>query len=66
MLQPKRGEIVRVKLDPVVGSEQAGDRPALGISPDLINQHSPVVLLAALTGQKTERIYLANHPEEKS
>ena len=57
MTHPKRGEIVRVKLDPVVGSEQAGDRPALIISPDLINEHSPVVLLAALTSQKTDRVY---------
>lgn len=55
--QPKRGEVVRVRLDPAVGSEQAGERPALVISPDLINQHSPVVLLAALTSQKTERVY---------
>lgn len=54
---PKRGDIVRVKLDPVVGSEQAGERPALVISPDFINQHSPVVLVAALTTQKTERVY---------
>jgi mRNA interferase MazF len=46
-----------VRLDPVVGSEQAGDRPALIISPDLINQHSPVVLLAALTSQKTDRVF---------
>jgi mRNA interferase MazF len=46
-----------VRLDPVVGSEQAGDRPALIISPDLINHHSPVVLLAALTSQKTDRVF---------
>jgi mRNA interferase MazF len=54
---PKRGDIVRVRLDPVEGSEQAGERPALVISPDVINAHSPVILIAALTGQKTERVY---------
>jgi len=54
---PKRGELVRVRLDPVEGSEQAGERPVLVISPDLINRHSPVVLVAALTSRKTERIY---------
>jgi len=48
---------VRVKLDPVVGSEQAGERPALVISPDLINDKSPIVLVAAITSQKTDRIY---------
>lgn len=54
---PKRGDIVRVRLDPVVGSEQAGERPALVISPDFINDRSPIILIAAITSQKTERIY---------
>lgn len=53
----RRGEIVRVRLDPVVGPEQAGDRPALVISPDIMNEHSPVVTVAAITGRKTERVY---------
>jgi mRNA interferase MazF len=48
---------VRVRLDPVEGSEQGGTRPALVISPDLINEHSPVILVAAITSRKTERIY---------
>ncbi len=54
---PSRGEIVRVRLDPVVGSEQGGERPVLVISPDLINERSPVILIAALTSQKTDRVY---------
>lgn len=53
----RRGEVVRVRLDPEEGSERAGERPALVISPDLINEHSPVLLVAALTSQKTERVY---------
>lgn len=53
----RRGEIVRVQLSPVVGSEQAGERPALVISPDVINEHSPVILIAPLTSRKTERVY---------
>lgn len=57
MPSPGRGEIVRVRLDPAVGSEQAGERPALVISPDLINERSPVVLIAAITSQKTERVF---------
>lgn len=48
---------MRVRLDPVEGSEQAGVRPALVLSPDVINEHSPVVLIASLTSQKTDRIY---------
>ena len=52
-----RGDVVRVRFDPVEGSEQAGERPALILSPDVINEHSPVILIAAITSQKTERIY---------
>jgi len=54
---PKRGDVVRVRLDPVEGSEQAGERPALVLSPNVINEHSPVVLIASITSRKTERIY---------
>jgi mRNA interferase MazF len=48
---------VRVRLNPVEGSEQAGVRPALVLSPDVINAHSPVILIAAITSQKTDRVY---------
>ena len=54
---PRRGEVVWVRLDPVEGSEQGGRRPALVLSPDLINEHSPVVLVAAVTSRKTEKVY---------
>lgn len=57
LISPSRGEVVRVRLDPVLGSEQAGERPALVISPDLINERSPVILIASMTSQKTERLY---------
>ncbi len=48
---------MRVQLNPVVGSEQAGERPALVISPDVINEHSPIILIAPITSRKTERLY---------
>jgi mRNA interferase MazF len=48
---------VRVPLSPVVGSEQAGERSALVLSPDVINEHSPIILVAPLTTKKTERVY---------
>lgn len=54
---PRRGEIVRVRLDPVEGSEQGGERPGLVVSPDFINRYSPVVLVAAITSRRTEKIY---------
>jgi mRNA interferase MazF len=56
-LDLKRGDVVRVRLDPIVGSEQADERPALVISPDVINDHSPVVLIASITSHKTERVH---------
>jgi mRNA interferase MazF len=46
-----------VRLDPVEGAEQAGERPALVISPEIINQHSPVLLVAAISSRKTDRVY---------
>ena len=54
---PSRGDVVRVRLDPTEGSEQSGERPALVLSPDIINEHCPVVLLAAITTKKVNKIY---------
>ena len=48
----KRGEIYRADLDPVVGSEQGGVRPVLIIQNDTGTQHSPTVIVAAITGRK--------------
>lgn len=55
--EPQRGDILRVRLNPVEGSEQGGERPVLVLSPDIINQHSTVILVAALTTRKTDRVY---------
>lgn len=67
MPKVSRGDVIRVRLDPVEGSEQAGERPAVVISPDIINQYSPVVIVAAITSKKTDKIYpfevLINPPE---
>ena len=53
----RRGDIVRVRLDPTEGSEQGGVRPAVVLSPDLINASSPVILVAPLTTKKTDRLF---------
>ncbi len=53
----RRGDVVRVRLDPNEGSEQAGERPALVISPDIINQVGRMIIVAAITSRKTERVY---------
>ncbi len=56
------GDVVRVRLESTEGSEQAGERPAgerpaLVLSPDMINRHSPIILIAPITSKKTERVY---------
>ncbi len=53
----KRGDVVRARLDPVEGSEQAGERPVLILSPDFLNARSPTVIVASITSKHTERIF---------
>ena len=55
--EPRRGDILRARLNPIEGSEQGGERPVLVLSPDIINQHSTIILVAALTSRKIERLY---------
>lgn len=52
MSQPLRGEIWLVTLDPTVGREQAGRRPALIVSDDLFNQsHAALVVVLPITSK---------------
>ena len=52
MNRPVRGEIWLVTLDPTVGREQAGRRPALVISDDLFNQsHAELVVVLPVTSK---------------
>ena len=45
----RRGDVYWVRLDPTEGSEQAGLRPAVIVSRDAVNRHSPVVVICPLT-----------------
>ena len=45
----KQGEIWQLYLDPVAGKEQAGRRPALILSGNLMNQYLDVVIVCPLT-----------------
>lgn len=47
----QRGDIYYAELNPVVGSEQGGNRPVLIIQNDVGNRHSPTVIIAAITSQ---------------
>jgi len=46
-----RGEIRWADLNPVVGREQAGQRPVLILSQDVFNERSGTVIAVALTSQ---------------
>lgn len=50
-----RGELYYANLGCGVGSEQEGYRPVIILQNDLQNQHSPTVIVAAITSRKKER-----------
>jgi mRNA interferase MazF len=45
----RRGDIFEARLDPTEGSEQAGHRPVVIVSRDVINLASPVVVVIPCT-----------------
>ncbi|HLC77360.1 MAG TPA: type II toxin-antitoxin system PemK/MazF family toxin [archaeon] len=47
----KRGDIILVNLDPVVGSEQGKTRPALIVQNDIGNEYSPTTIIAPITSK---------------
>ncbi|SDG63357.1 type II toxin-antitoxin system PemK/MazF family toxin [Psychroflexus sediminis] len=47
----KKGEIWEVFLDPALGSEQSGRRPAVVISGNLANKHLNTVIVCPLTSK---------------
>ena len=49
---PKRGDIIRLELNPRIGSEQAGYRPALIISPLVYNRISKLILICPITSRQ--------------
>ena len=57
----KRGQIYRVNLDPVVGSEQGGIRPMLIVQTDGFNKSSTTVIAMAITSKCNKRRDLATH-----
>ena len=48
---PDRGDIVWVNFNPQQGSEQAGRRPALVLSPHIYNQRAGLALMCPITSQ---------------
>ena len=56
-----RGEIYIADIDPVVGSEQGGERPVLVIQNNLGNKHSPTVIVLAITSRFHKKRHLPTH-----
>lgn len=48
----KRGDVVWVNLNPVIGSETGKARPCVIIQNDVGNKYSPVTIVAVITSQK--------------
>lgn len=55
----RQGEIWNVYFDPVRGSEQAGNRPAIIISGDTMNKNSNLLIVCPLT---TSLHFFKGHP----
>ena len=52
----KRGEVFLVNFDPTVGAEVKKSRPAVVVSNDINNAHSPIISIAPITSNVT-RVY---------
>ena len=57
VIQPRRGEVFLVSLDPTVGAEIRKTRPAVVVQNDPANRRSPVTIVAAVTSQFEEPLY---------
>ena len=57
-----RGDIYYANLNPVLGSEQGGQRPVLIIQNDIGNMYSPTTIVAAITS-RIKRAKLPTHIE---
>ncbi len=53
----KRGDILLIKLDPVLGSEQGKTRPCLVVQDDISNQYSPNTIIAPITSAIPDKYY---------
>jgi mRNA interferase MazF len=59
----KRGDVYQTDLNPTVGSEQAGVRPAIIVSRDAINASSPVVVIVPLTSRSNKKVIYPSQVE---
>ena len=62
----KRGDVVLVNLNPVIGSEQGKTRPALVIQNDIGNEYSPTTIVAPITSKIFSRQFPTNVEVDKT
>jgi mRNA interferase MazF len=60
MVSVKRGDVVLCDLNPIIGTEQAGIRPALVLQVDQANEVSPRTIIAPFTSKIRERLLPAH------
>ncbi len=56
----KRGDLVLVDLEPIVGSEQGKVRPAVVIQNDVGNEYSPTTIIAPITSKVFSKEFSTN------
>jgi len=56
MASIRRGKVFLVNFDPTVGAEAKKTRPALVVSNDINNKHSPIVSISPITSN-VKRVY---------
>jgi mRNA interferase MazF len=54
MASVRRGEVFLVNFDPTVGAEAKKTRPAVVVSNDVNNAHSPIVSISPITSNVTK------------
>ncbi|NOZ80596.1 MAG: type II toxin-antitoxin system PemK/MazF family toxin [DPANN group archaeon] len=59
-MRVRRGQIILVGLDPVIGAEQGKTRPALVIQNDTGNRFSPITIIAPITSKVFSKQYPTN------
>ena len=60
MCKYKRGDLFIADLNPVVGSEQGGQRPVVILSDDYFNKSCSTVIIAVITGNKNKSKYVTH------
>ena len=57
----KKGDIYYASLNPIIGSEQSGNRPVVIVQNNIGNKYSPTVLIAPITSKVNSKPNLPTH-----